>query len=114
MFGDGKQKTFTEISIEEYRVQFEGKEHALIDVREEEEYEDGHVPGAVNVPMSVFQMRLDEIPKDTPVVMVCRTGQRSAMTSQFLGGQGFTDIYNLMGGTKRWDELDLPLEYPED
>ncbi|ASN82897.1 rhodanese-like domain-containing protein [Deinococcus ficus] len=72
----------------------------LYDVREPEEYAQGHIPGAVNLPLSELQGREDEI--RTPAVIVCLSGGRSASAAGYLTDQGKADIMNLVGGTLGW------------
>lgn len=69
----------------------------IIDGREEKEYKEGHIKGAVNIPMSQFRERLTEIPKDQPVYVHCLSSQRSYNMVRALGMLGFKDVYNLMG-----------------
>lgn len=69
----------------------------IIDGREAEEYAEGHIKGAVNIPMSEFRSRLDEIPKDEKVVVHCRSGQRSYNMIRALKQRGYTNIYNMDG-----------------
>lgn len=69
----------------------------IIDVREKDEYEAGHIKGAINIPMSEFRNRLDEIPKDKPVYMHCRSSQRSYNVVRALGQLGYDNCYNIMG-----------------
>ncbi len=72
----------------------------LYDVREPEEYAQGHIPGAVNLPLSELQGREDEI--RTPAVMACLSGGRSAGAAGYLTDHGKADIMNLVGGTMGW------------
>lgn len=69
----------------------------LIDVREEFEHQQHNI-GGTNIPLSEFQNRMHEIPKDVPVVLYCRSGGRSAMAAQTLTQSGWTTVYNLQGG----------------
>ncbi len=69
----------------------------IMDVREPHEYAEGHVKGAVNIPMSEFRQRLDEIPTDKPVYVHCRSAQRSYNVARALGQLGFDNIYNISG-----------------
>lgn len=71
----------------------------LYDVREPEEYAEGHIPGAVNLPLSQLQARESEI--QTPAVVVCLSGGRSAQAAGYLS-QGREGIFNLVGGTMGW------------
>ena len=69
----------------------------IIDVREKAEYDRGHIVNAVNIPMSEFRSRLDEVPRDRPVYMHCRTSQRSYNVVMALQNLGFDNIYNISG-----------------
>lgn len=69
----------------------------IIDVREKPEFEAGHIKTAHNIPMSEFRNRLDEIPKDRPVYVHCRSAQRSYNVARALGQLGFDNIYNISG-----------------
>ena len=69
----------------------------IMDVREPAEFERGHVTGAVNIPMSQFRQRLDEIPKDRPVYCHCRIGQRSYNVVRALNQLGFPNAVNVGG-----------------
>jgi hydroxyacylglutathione hydrolase len=81
----------------------------LLDVREPGEYHHGHVPGAVNIPQAELATRLEEIPADRPVVVVCQSGFRSLRSAQFLLQERLTDVVSLAGGTDRWEREGLPL-----
>ena len=69
----------------------------IIDAREEDEYALSHIKGAVNIPLSQFRDRLDEIPKDQPVYVHCRSSQRSYNMVRALGQLGYDHVYNLDG-----------------
>lgn len=69
----------------------------IIDVRTPEEYEYGHLVGAVNIPLGQLRQRLDEIPKDRPVYLHCRTSQRSYNALMALKHRGFDNLYNISG-----------------
>ncbi len=69
----------------------------IVDVREVGEWNRGHLKGAVNIPMSEFRQRLDEIPKDKPVYFHCRSSQRSYNVVRALQGLGYTNVVNISG-----------------
>lgn len=69
----------------------------IIDARERNEYKEGHIKTAKNIPLSEFREHLDEIPKDQPVYIHCLTSQRSYNMVRALGNLGYTNIYNIMG-----------------
>lgn len=100
---------YTDISSEDYREQFAsgaGGDYQFIDVREEEEHAEVHIPGTINIPLSEFPARVDEISENEPVVLVCNTGVRSSQAALFLAGMGYDQdfIFNLEDGTKGWRE----------
>lgn len=93
-----------EIDIEGLREQLQGEQDTvLIDVREPEEYAQAHVPGAQLIPMGQLASRLDEVPRDRTVYVICRTGNRSGQMGPLLDAHGF-DSVNVVGGTKAWVE----------
>lgn len=79
----------------------------LLDVRTDEEWAQGRIPGAVHIPMDQLLARLDEV--DDPVVCVCAVGGRSAQVTQYLVGQGRRAV-NLDGGTYGWAAAGGPLQ----
>ena len=108
------QEPFKRIDVQEAsRMRSEGA--TLIDCREADEYADGHAAGAPLIPhMSVFQ-RAGEVEqiaggKDQPLMFICKSGGRSAVASEFAAAAGFTDLYNVEGGTDAWIEAGLPTE----
>ena len=74
----------------------------VVDVREPEEFASGHVPGAINLPQADLATRLDEVPHDRPVLMICQGGFRSLRAAQFLSQRGFSDVGSVKGGTEAW------------
>ncbi|MFC4636744.1 rhodanese-like domain-containing protein [Deinococcus hohokamensis] len=80
----------------------------LIDVREQNEYDEVHAEGAQLIPLSEFEARAGELPRDRELVMICRSGARSARAGQFLLDQGHTQVVNLAGGTMAWVDAGLP------
>jgi rhodanese-related sulfurtransferase len=81
----------------------------LLDVREPFEYASGHVPGAISLPMHLVPLRLDELPRQSTVYVICATGNRSWQVCHFLGQHGVTAV-NVSGGTASWQAAGLPLE----
>lgn len=73
----------------------------LVDVREPDEYAAGHVESAVLVPMAVVPVRVEEIPRDRTVYVICHSGGRSARVVDWLTQQGY-DAVNVEGGTAAW------------
>ncbi|MRG85746.1 rhodanese-like domain-containing protein [Salinibacillus xinjiangensis] len=83
-----------------------GENISIIDVREDEEVAQGKIPGARHIALGTIPDRLDEIDKDQPHYMVCRSGGRSGKACQFLKAQGY-DVINMTGGMLAWkDEVE--------
>lgn len=82
----------------------------LVDVREREEVEElaFDVPNIINIPLSEFEERYSEIPKDKEVVMVCRGGGRSLRAAAFLINHGYTNVVNMQHGIIRWVQKGFP------
>src|SRR5262249_33806923 len=74
----------------------------VVDVREPEEFANGHVPGAVNLPQADLATRLNEVPRDRPVFVICPGGLRSRGAAQFLSRWGMADVASVKGGTAAW------------
>ncbi len=88
------------------------KNAMVLDVREEDEYKAGHVLNSTLIPLGKLKQRVGELEKfkDRAIVVVCRSGIRSATACVTLGKQGFTQAYNLSGGVNAWQKAKLPLE----
>ena len=82
----------------------------MLDVREVDEFEAGHIPGITLIPMTEIAGRLSEIPTDQQVIVTCRTGNRSAQVVDFLREQGFTNVHNMEGGIVAWEGAGYPVE----
>ena len=81
----------------------------VIDVREDWEYEEGHIEGAVLIPLGSLPERVDDIPTDRPVILVCRSANRSGQAYRFLTQEGFTNVHNMVGGMIAWEEAGLEI-----
>lgn len=73
----------------------------LVDVRTSAEYRQGHLVGAVNIPVDQLARRMDEVATDRPVVLYCRSGARSSRASRFLHSSGISDLHDL-GPISAW------------
>lgn len=94
------------VSVQELqKMKQENKEFQLIDVREPMEYETGNL-GALLIPMGDIPDHLDQIRRDVPVIIHCRSGARSGRICQYLeSAHAFTNVYNLEGGIMAWASL---------
>lgn len=97
----------TEIDVEALATR--SPEVIALDVREPEEYAHGHVPGAVNLPQADLASRLDELPRDRPIYVVCQAGLRSLRAAKFLKQVGFDQVASVRGGTDAWQVAGKPL-----
>lgn len=83
----------------------------VLDVREDSEWRDGHIEGAKHIPLGKLGSHLSELEKykDRPLIVQCRSGNRSAMACGQLKRAGFAKVYNLKGGITAWSHAGLPV-----
>jgi phage shock protein E len=100
------------ISPETYVSEFVNgdRDYFLLDVRTPEEYDEGHIAGAVNIPVQVLDQYLSSVPEDRDVVLYCRTGNRSQVAMGILNQAGYQNVYDIEGGTVAWTAQNRPLE----
>jgi phage shock protein E len=84
----------------------------VLDVRTPQEYAEGHVPGAVNVPHDQLASRLAEVPKDKDVVLYCKSGRRAGIAADVLAANGYTRLSHLEGDMSAWVEKGRPVAKP--
>ena len=80
----------------------------IVDVREPHEHERAHIEGTIDIPLGELVARIDEVPRDTTVYVLCHVGGRSAQATQYLETQGF-DAVNIDGGIVEWYRAGLPV-----
>ncbi len=87
---------------------------AVIDVRERDEWEEGHLPGAVWVPRGFLESRIEQVvpDRDSPVIVYCAAGSRSAFAAKSLEELGYTNVSSLSGGFTQWKDDGLPYDLP--
>lgn len=107
LFGGGAPQIDIETYLEEY---YKQNNHVLIDVRTAREFKSGHLPRAKNIPLNDIQGKLQQIPKDKTVILVCQTGNRSGSAARTLLKVGYENVINLKGGTGRWQRLGHPVK----
>ncbi|HEU0234109.1 MAG TPA: rhodanese-like domain-containing protein, partial [Gallionella sp.] len=88
------------------------KNALVLDVREEGEYKLGYILNSTLIPLGKLNERIGELEKykEQPIVVVCRSGQRSATACVTLGKRGFAQAYSLAGGVTAWQKANLPLK----
>jgi rhodanese-related sulfurtransferase len=83
----------------------------LLDVRETNEFLEVRAPGAVLVPTSIFMNRVEDLPSDRPILVICHTGARSAAVTAYLIRAGRGDVSNVAGGMVAWERAGLPIRH---
>jgi len=101
---------FTRITASEANEMIEKGDVQVVDTRERYEYDEGHVPGAINIPHMATLPRNAELARDKPIIFVCASGQRSAVAAEFAATLGLEDLYNVEGGTVAWIKAGYPVE----
>lgn len=82
----------------------------MLDVRTQEEWDEFHMPGAVLIPLDHLSSRLDEVPRDRVVVVVCRSGNRSLAGRDLLVDSGYESVTSMAGGMNEWRAAGYPVE----
>ncbi len=88
---------YQSISMPEFEQKLKKEDLYIIDVREDDEFEEGHIPGAIHIKLGDLESRQGEMDKDKDYKIICFSGSRSAMASRFLAQKGYT-VTNVMGG----------------
>lgn len=102
-----------EINVKELKDKIDNKENfVFIDCREQEEWDEAHIPGATLLPLSVFQEKYEAaLPdKNATIVIQCRSGKRSFNACMFLLSKGYSDLVNVEGGILAWNEAGYPIK----
>lgn len=111
--GDPERASIPQISAAQLATQLEHGSGNVIDVRSHSEWMAGHLPGVNNIPLAHLGERLDEIPRDKPVVVHCQSGGRSAIGASLLRARGLVNVMNLTGGFASWQATGNTVERPE-
>ena len=93
---------------EAYRRLQADEQVVIVDVRQPVETRAGSVPGAVLIPLTEFGRRLGELPRDRPILTICRSGHRSPLAARWLRRAGY-NVVNVDGGTMAWQAAGLPM-----
>ncbi|HEU0079974.1 MAG TPA: rhodanese-like domain-containing protein, partial [Longimicrobiaceae bacterium] len=103
-------QTVPQITAAELAERLRDGSSAVLDVRGAAEWEAGHLPGVENIPVGYLADRLDEVPRDRPLVLQCQAGARSAIAASVLQAKGFRNVVNLAGGYADWQAGGHPEE----
>ena len=93
-----------DIEITEFKTKIVSQKYILVDVRTESEFDDGHIKGAINIDYfsSTFFDEISELGLETPVLVYCKSGNRSGKAMKIMNDLRFKEVYNLTGGFKGW------------
>jgi len=98
-----KDSSITMIDSDEMKTMLQDDQVQLVDVRTVKEFNEHYIEGAENIVYDDnFEQKLDKLDKDKPIIIYCRSGRRTAISADIMEEQGFTKIYELKGGIKRW------------
>ena len=92
----------------------EGAQLQLVDVRRPGEYDNGHVPGAINVTLAHLEQEVSRLNSNRPTAVICASGYRSSAATSILERHRFAEIYNIVGGTNGWVNAGYPVEGSEE
>lgn len=106
-----KMRGSSSISVTDTLNLFNNEDAILVDIQELEEFRNGHLPQARNLPLSALKAKVGElnVKKDRPIVVYCRTGNRSAQACNTLKNEGFESVRSLAGGLTAWQNANLPV-----
>jgi rhodanese-related sulfurtransferase len=99
-----------EINVTQAYQIYQQKTAFFVDVREQDEWDSVHLPGTTLIPLGELANRLNEIPKDQQIVVVCRSGNRSQQGRDILKQAGYTKVTSMAGGLNEWKSLGYPIE----
>ena len=104
------KENITEISAADARKQAEAGDAILIDVREEEDWREGHAEGAKHLSKGIIEMEIEDAVPDPkkPIICYCGGGSRSALVAESLQKMGYENVRSLGGGFRAWKEAGLP------
>ena len=101
---------YVDICVEEAaQLLISSQDVTILDVRTRAEYESGHIAGAISIPLSELEGRIDELDRDGAIIVYCKSGVRSEEASNVLVNHGFGNVYNLLGGINAWVDAGFPV-----
>ncbi|MGN7472048.1 MBL fold metallo-hydrolase [Brevibacillus sp. SAFN-007a] len=99
---DSRFDSYAEITPKEAREQVQAGQLYLLDVRSQKEWEAGAISGAKHIMLGYLPARMQELPRDAPILVQCKSGRRSAIAVSLLRANGFSHVQNLLGGFDEW------------
>ena len=110
------QEPFKRISVEEAKEMLDNGDAMMVDVRQLDEWQSGHVSGALHIPVDDVLARVHELPEDKNLLFICQAGVRSALAAEMAAAMGrpIEKLFNVEQGTPVWIERNLPTSYNDD
>jgi rhodanese-related sulfurtransferase len=99
-----------DVSVQQAKEMIDRGEVFILDVRTQEEYDEGHIMGSTLIPVDELDRRLTELPREKKILVYCSTGHRSLTASEKLENSGFTQLYNMKGGITEWKNAGFDIE----
>lgn len=108
---DSGQKAGPKVSTHEATRMINSQNAKIVDIREKGEFSAGHIVDSINMTNAQIKDRITELEKfkDSPIIVVCKSGQTASMASKTLKDSGFDQVYRLQGGIMEWQNNNLPL-----
>lgn len=97
-----------EVSVDTVDAAIATGSHTILDVRELDEWQDGHIAEAIHIPLGELDLRLQELPQDKPVYTICHSGKRSLVAVDILASGGRSDAKSMAGGMVAWASAGKP------
>jgi hydroxyacylglutathione hydrolase len=107
---EGHLQTIPLLSLADFATQLGSNDKVILDVRGEGEWQSGHLPGSLNLPIGELDGRLGELPRDRPLLVHCQTGARAAIAASLLRARGFREVSQFPGGFAEWRSAGRPVE----
>lgn len=92
-----------EVTLSDFQMRVEsGEQLNILDVREQEEYDEAHIPGVKHIPLGEVESRMNELEQGQEIYIICHSGRRSATAGDMMAKKGFKTLYNVVPGMRDW------------